>query len=113
MLDWAVPNISVLSITVHFTEQYCSGLYYSLIYNTDKYCYLHFSPHYQLPSHCEILGTYMQQDLQHHVFRALLKADPHSQTEAHKEERLLCLISRYKLTASEVTDISSLTCRAR
>ena len=46
-------------------------------------------------------------------FQSLFKADPHSQTEANKEERLFCSITRYKLKASGVTYITSLPCRTR
>ena len=68
--------------------------------------------HIKCSEHCEILGSYLQQHHQHHVFRAQFWADPHSQTEANKEEILSCWISRYKLTASGVTDITSLPCSA-
>ena len=44
--------------------------------------------------------------------RALFYVDPQSQTEANKEEKLLCRVSWYKLTSSGVPDITSLPCRA-
>ena len=34
--------------------------------------------------HCEILGSYLQQPHQHHVFRAHFEAEPHSQEEGNK-----------------------------
>ena len=55
----------------------------------------------------------MQQHHQHHVYRAPFEADPHSQTENNKEERLSFKISRCKFTASEVTDNTALSCSAR
>ena len=58
-----------------------------------------------LPTHCEILGSYLQQHNQHHVFRALFSADPLSKTEASKEDRFLYRICWFKLTASGVTSI--------
>ena len=44
--------------------------------------------------HCEILGFYLQQPHQHHVFRAPFQADPHSQEQAYEKKRLSCRISR-------------------
>ena len=58
--------------------------------------------------HCAILDSYLQQPHQHHVFRALFYADPHSQAKATTEERLSFPISRDRLTASGVTDITKL-----
>ena len=63
--------------------------------------------------HCEILGSYLQQPHQHNVFRAHFEADPHSQAQEIKEQRLFRLISRFKLTAPEVTDSIALPCSAR
>ena len=50
--------------------------------------------------HCEILGSYLQQPHQHHVFRAHFEAEPHSQAEANKWQQIFCLIYRYKLIDS-------------
>ena len=65
----------------------------------------------QCSFHCEIFGSYLQQHHRHHVFRALFYAEPHSQTEVNNEENLLGLIPGYKLTASEVTYFTLLSCR--
>ena len=60
--------------------------------------------------HCEIPGSYLQQHHQHQVFRAHFYANPHSQSQAKKEERLSSHISRSNFTASEVTDNTALIC---
>ena len=66
-----------------------------------------------LTPHCEILGSYLQQPHQHHICRAHFEAEPHSQAEANKWQRMFCLISRSKLTESVVTDKTLMPCSAR
>ena len=63
--------------------------------------------------HCEILGSYLQQPHQHHVFRGHFEAEPHSQAEANKWQTIFCLTSQSKLTDSLVTDNTSMPCSAR
>ena len=63
--------------------------------------------------HCEILGSYQQQPHQHNVFRAHFEAELHSQAEASKWQRTLCLIFRSKLTDSVVTYNTSLPCSTK
>ena len=63
--------------------------------------------------HCEILGSYLQQPNQHYCSRAYYKAEPHSQAEANRKQRIFSLISRSKLTNSVVTDNTSLACSIR
>ena len=63
--------------------------------------------------HCEILGSYLQQRHQHHVFRAHFEAEPHSQAEANKWQHIICLISRSKLADYLVAGNTLLPCSAR
>ena len=63
--------------------------------------------------HCEILGSYLQQYHQHNIFRAHFYAEPQSQAQEKKEDRLYSNYSRSKLTVSRVTDNSALLCYAR
>ena len=62
---------------------------------------------------CEILGSYLQQRHQHHVFRAHFEAEPHSQAEANTYQGIFRSISMSKLTNSVVTYNTSLLCSAR
>ena len=61
-------------------------------------------------THCEILDSYLQQPLQHHVFKAYFEAEPHSQAEANKWQQIFCLISRSKLPDSLETGSTLLPC---
>ena len=85
----------------------------SPIQNTSLFLRLHGGTIKESNLNCEILGSYLQQHHQHHVFRAHFEAEPHSQAEANKWQRIFCLISMSKLTDSVVTDNTSLPCSAR
>ena len=54
--------------------------------------------------HNEILGSYLKQHHQHHIFRAHFQAEPQSQAQAKKEDRLYKTYFRSKLTVSRVPD---------
>ena len=43
-------------------------------------------------THCEILGSYLQQPHQHNVFRAHFKAEPHRQADGNKWQQIFRLI---------------------
>ena len=64
-------------------------------------------------THCEILGSYLQQPHQLHASRAHFKAEPHSQTEANRQKGIFCPISRSKLTNSVERENTSLPCSIR
>ena len=63
-----------------------------------------------LAIHYEIIGSYLQQHNQHHVFRAHFEADSHIQGQTKKEQRLSSQMSRSKLVVFVVTDNTALAC---
>ena len=58
--------------------------------------------------HCEILGSYLLQPHQYHVFRGHFEAEPHSQAKGKKIGKFILSCVRSILTDSVVTDKTSL-----
>ena len=64
-------------------------------------------------SHCEILGSYLQQHHQHLIFRDNFHAEPQGRAQAKTIDRLSSPNSWSELTVSGVTEIAALLSFAR
>ena len=99
--SWQCTSLSCTIL--HFMHFTAAHIYFAMLYSKSV----------SSPPHCEIVDSCLQQSHQHHVFRAYIEAEPHSQAGATIQLQIFCLISRSKLTDSVVTYNISLQYSAR